>query len=101
MTQTQNDPHGQVWAAKDASWEGRSDPNRQRNETVSIHYHIDTKPQSELHICRAAVAAITPAPSTALPLAVRHVQRLTGAPESSARLIAELAGLSLSFGDAA
>jgi hypothetical protein len=68
---------------------------------VHIHYHIDTKSQSELQICRAAVAALTPDPSPALPLAVRYVQRLTGAPESSARLIAELAGLSLSIGDAA
>jgi hypothetical protein len=68
---------------------------------VNIHYHIDTEPQPELQIRSAAVAAITPAPSTALPLAVRYVQSLTGAPESSARLIAELAGLSLSMGDAA
>lgn len=68
---------------------------------MSIHYHIDTKSQSELYICRAAIAALTPDPSPALPLAVRYVQRLTGAPESSARLIAELAGLSLSIGDAA
>lgn len=68
---------------------------------MSIHYHIDTEPQPELPAFLAAIVAPDPSTSRALPLAVRHVQRLTGAPESSARLIAELAGLSLSMGDAA
>lgn len=35
-----------------------------------------------------------------IPPAVRHVQRLTGAPLSTARLLAELAGFPLSNGDA-
>lgn len=33
--------------------------------------------------------------SWGLPMAVRHVRRLTGAPPSTARLYAELAGLSI------
>jgi hypothetical protein len=58
-------------------------------------YHIDIRFQGELQLSTAATP--TPqGPSGAVSPAVRHMQRLTGAPLSTARLLAELAGLALS-----
>lgn len=57
-------------------------------------YHIDIRFQGELQTSTPATQRPEGSPGTISP-AVRHVQRITGAPLSTARLIAELAGLSL------
>lgn len=95
MTLMQNDPHRAGAGRRNASCEGRSDPNPQRNETVSIHYHIDTESQPGLHASTQVRQQPAGSPAS-VSVAVKHMQRLTGAPLSTARLLAELAGWALS-----
>ena len=58
-------------------------------------YHIDIRFQGELQTSTPVKQRREGSPRAISP-AVRHIQRITGAPLSTARLLAELAGLSLS-----
>lgn len=58
------------------------------------HYQNDPYLQGSTRAALPLLPRFAWAEARRLPLAIRHVQRLTGASASTARLIAELAGLS-------
>lgn len=59
------------------------------------NYHIEIRFQGELQPSKSTRPHPEGSPGATSP-AVRHMQRLTGAPLSTARLLAELAGWALS-----
>lgn len=63
-------------------------------DSYHINIYIQGNPKSVLPLRKRAEGKLE-----TVPPAVRHVQRLTGAPLSTARLLAELAGFPLSNGD--
>lgn len=98
MTRTQNDPHRSA-GRKVASLAGRFTPIHAGNEMIPDSYHIDIHMQGEPKLVLPLRKRAECKPAI-IPPAVKHVQRITGAPLSTARLLAELAGFAISNGEA-